>query len=188
MHHIKLIDDKGHFEFIHEDFLYLYSDTADFIAITHEDYQTYVQSVNQEPIYQDGKIISLNNQISADEIKQTNQELIWSAIKDKRHNNTRGGVYISSIDKWFHTDESSRIQYLALITLPSLPDNLQWKTMDNSFIVLTRPLLTELTSAMLLKEQQDFMNAEQHKQRMMQADNPLDYDYSTGWSETYQER
>lgn len=188
MHHIKLIDDKGHFEFIHEDFLYLYSDTADFIAITHEDYQTYVQSVNQEPIYQSGKIISLNNQISADEIKQTNQELVWSAIKDKRHNNTRGGVYISSIDKWFHTDESSRIQYLALITLPSLPDNLQWKTMDNSFIVLTRPLLTELTSAMLLKEQQDFMNAEQHKQRMMQADNPLDYDYSTGWSETYQER
>lgn len=188
MHHIKLINDKGHFEFIHEDFLYLYSDTADFIAITHEDYQTYVQSVNQELIYQSGKIISLNNQISADEIKQTNQELVWSAIKDKRHNNTRGGVYISSIDKWFHTDESSRIQYLALITLPSLPDNLQWKTMDNSFIVLTRPLLTELTSAMLLKEQQDFMNAEQHKQRMMQADNPLDYDYSTGWSETYQER
>lgn len=188
MHHIKLIDDKGHFEFIHEDFLYLYSDTADFIAITQEDYQTYVQSINQELIYQDGKIISLNNQISADEIKQTNQELVWSAIKDKRHNNTRGGVYISSIDKWFHTDESSRIQYLALITLPSLPDNLQWKTMDNSFITLTRPLLTELTSAMLLKEQQDFMNAEQHKQRMMQADNPLDYDYSTGWSETYQER
>lgn len=188
MHHIKLIDDAGHFEFIHEDFLYLYSDTADFIAITQEDYQTYVQSINQELIYQDGKIISLNNQISADEIKQTNQELVWSAIKDKRHNNTRGGVYISSVDKWFHTDESSRIQYLALITLPSLPDNLQWKTMDNSFIVLTRPLLTELTSAMLLKEQQDFMNAEQHKQRMMQADNPLDYDYSTGWSETYQER
>lgn len=188
MHHIKLIDDKGHFEFIHEDFLYLYSDTADFIAITQEDYQTYVQSINQELIYQDGKIISLNNQISADEIKQTNQELVWSAIKDKRHNNTRGGVYISSVDKWFHTDESSRIQYLALITLPSIPDNLQWKTMDNSFITLTRPLLTELTSAMLLKEQQDFMNAEQHKQRMMQVDNPLDYDYSTGWSETYQER
>lgn len=186
MHHIKLIDDKGHFEFIHEDFLYLYSDTADFIAITQEDYQTYVQSVNQEPIYQDGKIISLNNQISADEIKQTNQELIWSAIKDKRHNNTRGGVYISSIDKWFHTDESSRIQYLALITLPSLPDNLQWKTMDNSFIILTRPLLTELTSAMLLKEQQDFMNAEQHKQRMMQADNPLEYDFSDGWSAIYE--
>ncbi|MCG6835676.1 hypothetical protein JHQ50_09010, partial [Moraxella catarrhalis] len=59
MHHIKLIDDKGHFEFIHEDFLYLYSDTADFIAIAQEDYQTYVQSVNQELIYQDGKIISL---------------------------------------------------------------------------------------------------------------------------------
>lgn len=186
MHHIKLIDDAGHFEFIHEDFLYLYSDTADFIAITQEDYQTYVQSINQELIYQDGKIISVSNQISADEIKQINQELVWSAIKDKRHNNTRGGVYISSIDKWFHTDESSRIQYLALITLPSLPDNLQWKTMDNSFITLTKPLLTELTSAMLIKEQQDFMNAEQHKQRMMQADNPLEYDFSDGWSAIYE--
>lgn len=188
MHHIKLIDNKGHFEFIHEDFLYLYSDTADFIAVTQEDYQTYVQSTNQELIYQDGKIISVSNQISADEIKQINQELVWSSIKDTRSHHTHSGVYIASVDKWFHTDESSRIQYLALITLPSLPDNLQWKTMDNSFITLTRPLLTELTSAMLLKEQQDFMNAEQHKQRMMQADNPLDYDYSTGWSEIYQER
>ena len=77
MHYIKLIDDKGHFEFIHEDFLYLYSDTADFIAIAQEDYQTYVQSVNQELIYQDGKIISLTNQISADEIKQTRRERVW---------------------------------------------------------------------------------------------------------------
>ncbi|AKI28075.1 DUF4376 domain-containing protein [Moraxella catarrhalis] len=185
MHYIKLIDDKGHFEFIHEDFLYLYSDTADFIAIAQEDYQTYVQSVNQELIYQHGKIISLTNQISADEIKQTNQELVWSDIKDKRTKHTHSGVYIASVDKWFHTDESSRIQYLALITLPSLPDNLQWKTMDNSFITLTRPLLTELTSAMLIKEQQDFMNAERHKQLMMRVDNPLDYDYSDGWSAIY---
>lgn len=185
MHYIKLIDDKGHFDFIHEDFLYLYSDTADFIAITQEDYQTYVQSINPEVIYQDGKIISISNLLSADEIKQANQEMIWSAIKDKRTDNIYSGVYVASVDKWFHTDESSRIQYLALITLPSLPDNLQWKTMDNSFITLTRPLLTELTSAMLIKEQQDFMNAERHKQLMMRVDNPLDYDYSDGWSAIY---
>ena len=57
--------------------------------------------------------------------------------------------------------------------------------MDNSFITLTRPLLTELTSAMLIKEQQDFMNAERHKQLMMRVDNPLDYDYSDGWSAIY---
>lgn len=186
MHHIKLINDKGHFEFIHEDFLYLYSDTADFIAITHEDYQTYFQSANQELIYQDGKIISVSNQISADEIKQINQELVWSSIKDTRSHHTHSGVYIASVDKWFHTDESSRIQYLTLSTLPNLPSDLNWKTMNNTFVTMTDELLNELTMTLLQKEQADFANAERHRLAMLESDNPLEYDFSDGWSAIYE--
>lgn len=120
--------------------------------------------------------------------KSVLQEEIWEAIKQKRHTITRSGVYIASVDKWFHTDDSSRTQYLALQILPQLPENLMWKTMDNSFVQLDKALLTELTMTILATEQADFVNAERHKVAMMRLDNPLDYDYSTGWRTVYQPR
>lgn len=116
------------------------------------------------------------------ELKAQHQEQIWEQIKQKRHHHTHSGVYLSSVGKWFHTDESSRTQYLALQILPQLPPDLQWKTMDNSFVPLTKPLLTELAMTILTNEQANFANAERHRMAMLQADNPLDYDFSTGWS------
>ncbi|WP_258865280.1 DUF4376 domain-containing protein [Moraxella veridica] len=87
--------------------------------------------------------------------------------------------------KWFHNDDSSRTQYLALQVLPNLPDNLMWKTMDNEFVPMTKDLLNEIAMTMLAEEQSDFANAERHRLAMMQVDDPLDYDYSTGWSRTH---
>lgn len=120
-----------------------------------------------------------------DQTLATNQALMWERIKQKRHENARGGVYIKSVGKWFHNDDPSRTQYLALQTLPQLPSNLMWKTMDNEFVLMTRELLTEIAMTMLSEEQNDFVNAEKHRAAMMQTDDPWVYDYSTGWSKTY---
>ncbi|WFF38033.1 DUF4376 domain-containing protein [Moraxella nasibovis] len=114
------------------------------------------------------------------------QSQIWEQIKAHRHAVTRGGVYVKSVKKWFHTDDSSRTQYLALQILPELPADLMWKTMDNSFVKLTKPLLTELAMTILANEQADFANAERHRMAMLQVDNPLDYDYSDGWTAIYE--
>ncbi|OOS00932.1 hypothetical protein B0186_05460, partial [Canicola haemoglobinophilus] len=108
-------------------------------------------------------------------------------IKQKRHDNLRGGCFVESVGKWFHTNDESRQQYIFMRTLDQLPPNIQWKTMDNSFVLLTKALLDELSMQMLLDEQADFANAERHKALMEQADNPLDYDFSTGWTEIYQQ-
>lgn len=131
-------------------------------------------------------------EIDADELtkrlKPSKDELqaqAWERIKQKRHTNTRGGVFIKSVGKWFHNDDPSRTQYLALQVLPSLPDNLMWKTMDNEFVPMTKALLAEIAMTMLTEEQADFANAERHRLAMLQADDPLAYDYSTGWSNTY---
>lgn len=113
------------------------------------------------------------------------QAQMWERIKQKRHDNARGGVYIKSIGKWFHNDDPTRTQYLALQLLPQLPENLIWKTMDNEFVPMTKALLTEIAMTMLTEEQNDFANAERHRLSMLQAENPLEYDYSTGWSNTY---
>ncbi|MDH2927368.1 DUF4376 domain-containing protein [Lonepinella koalarum] len=109
---------------------------------------------------------------------------MWEKIKQKRHENGRAGVYVESVDKWFHTDDNSRQQYIFLRTLENY-STLQWKTMDNSFVALDKALLDELSLVILNNEQADFTNAETHRLNMLQAENPLDYDFSTGWSETY---
>lgn len=119
-------------------------------------------------------------------LKAQAQTQAWERIKQKRHDNARGGVYIKSVGKWFHNDDPTRTQYLALQVLPSLPDNLMWKTMDNEFVPMTKALLNEIAMTMLAEEQNDFANAEKHRLAMLKADNPLDYDYSTGWSKTHE--
>lgn len=113
------------------------------------------------------------------------QAQVWEAVKQKRHDNTRGGTFIKSVGKWFHTDDSSRTQYLALQLLPQLPPDLAWKCMDNQFVPMTKELLTEIAMTILTEEQADFANAEKHRLLMLQSDDPLNYDYSTGWSATY---
>lgn len=115
------------------------------------------------------------------------RERVWEQIKNKRHDNLRGGVFVKSIKKWFHTNDESRAQYTFMRTLPQLPDGLQWKTMDNSFITLTAALLDELSLTMLQNEQHDFAVAEQHRAKLWQSKTPESYNYAKGWTKTYEE-
>lgn len=112
---------------------------------------------------------------------------VWEKIKQKRHQNLRGGVYVESVGKWFHNTDEARQQYTFMRTLPQLPPDLQWKTMDGGFVNLTRALLDELSLKLLADEQQDFANAERHRVLMEQSDDPEHYDYSGGWTENYRE-
>ncbi|WP_019272350.1 DUF4376 domain-containing protein [Neisseria lactamica] len=112
---------------------------------------------------------------------------VWEKIKQKRHENLRGGVYVESVDKWFHSTDEARQQYTFMRTLPQLPPDLKWKTMDGGFVNLTRALLDELSLKLLADEQQDFANAERHRALMEQSDDPETYDYSDGWTENYRE-
>ncbi|WP_424034650.1 DUF4376 domain-containing protein [Neisseria bacilliformis] len=120
-------------------------------------------------------------------LKAEQQAAVWERIKAKRADNLRHGVYVKSAGKWFHTDDNSRTQYIALAVMPRLPEKLPWKTMDNSFVNMTKALLGELMEQMLVDEQADFANAERHKAAMLKAENPLEYDYSGGWTANYEQ-
>lgn len=179
----------GRFEIIDEDFIDLYDlDKDKLVLINDEDYKNHMSKVNYLTTFENGKFVYRDEIINETLIKQTNQAQIWEKIKQKRYTVTRGGVYVKSVDKWFHTDDSSRTQYLALQILPSLPPDLAWKTMDNSFVKMDKVLLTELAITILQNEQVDFANAERHRVAMLQAEKPLDYDYSEGWTQTYEEQ
>ena len=121
-------------------------------------------------------------------LKAEQQDEMWERIKAKRYDNLRHGVFVKSMGKWFQTDDASRTQYLALAVMPRLPEKLPWKTMDNSFVNMTKALLGELMEQMLVDEQADFANAERHKAAMEKAENPLEYDYSDGWTANFDEQ
>ena len=125
------------------------------------------------------------DEAAAQVLKTAQQEEMWTRIKQKRHDNLRGGVYVKSIGKWLHSDDESRAQYTFMRTMPALPEKMVWKTMDNTFVPMTKALLDELSLQLLADEQADFANAERHRAAMLKADNPLDYDYSGGWTANY---
>ena len=48
-------------------------------------------------------------------------------------------------------------------------------------------LLREIMQTMHDDEEADFINAEKHKAAMLKAENPLEYDYSDGWTANYEQ-
>lgn len=121
-------------------------------------------------------------------LKAEQQDEMWERIKAKRYDNLRHGVFVKSVGKWFYTNDESRTQYILLRTMKTLPQDLRWKTMENDFVLMTRELLDEMTTQMVLDEQADFANAERHKAAMLKAEHPLEYDYSDGWTANFDEQ
>lgn len=106
---------------------------------------------------------------------------MWEAIKAKRDNLTETGGYNVGL-KWFHSDQKSRSQQLGLVLLgANIPDGLQWKTMDGSFIPMTAALAAQILAAGASSDQAIFAAAEAHKAAMEGSADPSAYDFSTGW-------
>lgn len=185
---VRVLDEDGRFELLDGTLAVIYPnvDFDELPMLSDEQYAQWCQQGDQHTRYLDGQLVFAQAAINPSEIKAAQQAEMWERIKTKRHDNLRGGVYIQSIGKWMHTNDESRTQYLALGLLPQLPPDLQWKTMENDFVPMSKALLQEIYLTMLADEQADFANAERHKAAMEAADNPLEYDYSDGWAQTYQ--
>lgn len=114
----------------------------------------------------------------------------WEAIKAERDRRKAGGVKVKvgTTNKWFHSDDGSRIQQMGLVTMgASIPANLQWKTLDGSFITMTQTLAQQVFGAVAASDQTIFAAAETHKAAMEASADPASYDYSSGWPKVYGE-
>lgn len=110
----------------------------------------------------------------------------WDAIKAERDRRKAGGVKVGA--KWFHSDDGSRIQHMGLVMKgASIPANLQWKTMDGSFITMTQALASQVFQAVAANDQTIFAAAETHRVAMEASADPASYDYSGGWPKIYGE-
>lgn len=104
----------------------------------------------------------------------------WQKIKQKRDELTdNGGCLVGG--KWYHTDTKSKQQQMALTMLgAAIPANLQWKTMDGSFITMTQTLAAQLFAAQITREQTIFAHAE-----ALKAD--INSDINAGWPARYED-
>lgn len=180
--------EQGQYEIIDRDFLHLYPHLQEqnLLALSDEQHQTYLQRHNHLTTFEHGEFVYRDIEIDVEQLKIEQQQQIWEQIKILRHQKCRQGCYVKSVYKWFHSDDASRQQYIFMRTLPNIPEKTMWKTMDGSFIAMTKILLDELSLALFSEEQHNFTVAEQHRGKMLQTENPLDYDYSQGWSKVYE--
>lgn len=104
---------------------------------------------------------------------------MWKHIQAEREKRKYGGVQVAG--KWFHTDDSSRIQQLGLVMMgANLPVGIMWKTMDNSFIEMTPTLAGQIFQAVAAKDIAIFTVAEQHRALMNASADPITYNHMNG--------
>jgi len=115
-------------------------------------------------------------------IKRLEQERLeaWGNIKTFRDERQSLGFKVGNY--WFHSDEPSRIKYLGLLMMgANIPNTLMWKTMSGDFVPMTQLLAGQIFSAIAGFDSLSFIKAEQHKAAMQASNDPLSYDFSTGW-------
>ena len=149
---------------------------ADAVEITTEEHAALIEGQSQ------GKRIVADENgfpVLADPPLPTADE-IWQRIKAERDRRKAGGVKVGA--KWFHSDDGSRIQQMGLVMIgASIPANLQWKTMDGTFITMTQTLASQAFQAVAASDQAIFGVAEAHRVALQASADPAAYDYLTGW-------
>jgi hypothetical protein len=161
---------------------------TDIILVPQEDYDAAMARNPDDTLsVTDGRVVVVPKApATLDELRA----VAWSAIKAKRDNTKAGGVKIAvgTDEKWFHSDDASRIQYIGLVMLgDNIPQGLQWKTMDKTFVSMTKQIANGIFAKISVNDTEIFANAEFHRIAMEASQNPSDYDFSTGWPEIFVE-
>lgn len=127
----------------------------------------------------DGSYVSQTRDLASE------RGLIWTAIKEERDRRKLDGGYPVS-GKWFHSDTFSRTQQLGLLLMgANIPQGLQWKTMDGSFVEMTQTLAAQVFAAAAAQDQALFAHAEALLAEVNAAQDPAAVDISVGWPSSY---
>jgi hypothetical protein len=148
-------------------------------------------SIYGDIVWTGGQPLPLQTELDSS-MKLADQSEAWSNIKNERDFRKANGIKVNvTIDgspypKWFHSDDTSRIQQIGLVMMgANLPSNLQWKTMDSSYVLMTQSLALSIFQMVAYCDQYNFAVAEQHRQAMLASDDPKHYDFSSGWLPTF---
>lgn len=96
---------------------------------------------------------------------ESQQDKQWELLKSERSSKIESGILVKSTGKVFQTDNHSLTQYANIAGMIAL-DNyepIEWKTTDNSFVLLTVEVFKELQKAINENTQSAFRIAEQNR-------------------------
>ena len=132
---------------------------------------------------QQWEVVSLSAEQSAENLSKAKEQK-WEAIKAERDRRKYLGVKVGA--NWFHSDDPSRIQQLALVLMGnSIPAGLRWKTLTMTpppvFVEMTPALAQGIFQATAASDAAIFAAAEAHRIAMEASANPSVYDITTGW-------
>lgn len=118
---------------------------------------------------------------------QDQRETIRAKINQLRDEKTAGGVYVASIGKWFDSDDKARANVIELkAAFDVLGDEVvPWTTYENDVVMMDHEKMKALFKELKDSKLHNHQVATQHKLALEQSTEPLNYDYSTGWSKTY---
>ena len=118
---------------------------------------------------------------------QDQRETIRAKINHLRDEKTAGGVYVASIGKWFDSDDKARANVIELkAAFDVLGDEVvPWTTYENDVVMMDHEKMKALFKELKDSKLHNHQTATQHKLALEQSTDPLNYDYSTGWSKTY---
>lgn len=154
--------------------VYLYrKDTLVFSHMLMVSMDLFVENINEEydftltppPDYEnqwrwiDDKWVMVPESFESQQAKQ------WEALKNERSNKISSGVLVESTGKVFQTDNQSLMQYANIAGMIAL-DNyepVEWKTTDNSFVLLAVDVFKELQQAINRHTQNAFKEAERKR-------------------------
>ena len=106
----------------------------------------------------------------------------------KRTKKIYDGAYIASVNNWIQTDMDTQQQIACIHQLVLAGVNtgtVKWKFMNNEMHVMTDALVREIFLAIFKQVQAIFTAAEYARMRLEVADAILNFDYKTGFPETY---
>lgn len=108
---------------------------------------------------------------------------IWEQIKAHRDHQKNAGVKVGA--HWFHSDADSRIQQLGLVMMGANVPSVSWKTMSGEFVTMSQTLAGQIFQATAASDMTLFTIAEQHHAALNASADLANYNWRTGWPETF---
>lgn len=143
-----------------------------------------IKLVNGEPVEMTAEEIAefeASRAVPLDTIKAQ----VWEKIKAYRDNLVENGGFKVGAH-WYHSNLLSRTQYISLVMMgANIPAGTVWKTLDNGYIAMNQTLAGQIFAAGAAQDAALFAKAVEHKAAMEASSDPANYDYTTGWPETY---
>lgn len=139
------------------------------------------------PILRDGQIIE--GEAYAHLNLEEQRKLVAEQINALRDKKTAGGVYLPAVKHWFDTDSDAQVNILGAYNAMKMLNLSErtWRTFDNQEVKLSFAEFEQLYLAVVNVKDQNHFNAVAHKKAVEKSDSPLSYDYSSGWTETFEE-